>query len=90
MRGKIIILNIALMSVIFLSQTSMNICCLHSSFNIEYFCDSSIQVEDNYEEDNFTIDNNTSFHPLLMEYLSNALNPYSISGISSSVWQPPE
>ena len=89
MKSIFIIFSIALMSVIF-SQTSMNICCLHSSFNTEYFCDSSIQVEDNYEEDNLTIDNNTSFHPILMQYLSGTLSPYSISGISRSVWQPPE
>jgi hypothetical protein len=91
MGKKIIIFNIALMSVILLTQTTMNICSLHSLTNAEYVVEATIYVvEDSHEEDNLSINNNTACHPTLRQYRSNSLSPYAISGISPSVWQPPE
>jgi hypothetical protein len=85
------ILNIALLSVVILNQTSMNICSSRSLINTEYLVDFTIhEVEDNYVEDNLAIDNNTSFHPLLKQSLLRSLCLNAISGISLTVWQPPE
>jgi hypothetical protein len=89
MKSIFIIFSIALLSVIF-SQTTLNLCTLCSLINTENVVDSFIQIEDSSEEDSFTINTNTPFHSTLRECFSSKLSPDSISGISLSVWQPPE
>ena len=88
---KIIILTFVFMSVLLLSQAAMNLWNLHSSINTEYLVDSVIHVvEDNHEEDNLSIENNTDYNSKLKQNLSCCLRLCTISGISPSIWQPPE
>jgi hypothetical protein len=79
------------MSVLILSQTAMNVWNLHSTINTEYLVDSAIHVvEDNHEEDNLSIENNTDYNSAIKQNLSSSICLCPISGISPSIWQPPE
>ena len=89
MKKILIILQIALMSVVFINQTSINIYSLHPVIHIESVLDSSVQLEDNCEEDIISNSNANSFHLILQDNLSGALSPFTVS-ISQFVWQPPE
>lgn len=91
MGKKVVIFNIALMSVILVNHTVLNISYLPSLIDAEYLVCSTIHViEDNFEEDNLSVDDDTAYNPTLRKNLSSSLSPYAISGISPSVWQPPE
>jgi hypothetical protein len=88
---RIIILTFVFLSILILSQAVMNLWNLHSSINTEYLVDSAIHVvEDNHEEDNLSIENNTDYNSAIKQNLSSSICLCSISGISPSIWQPPE
>ena len=88
---KIIILYIGLISVICLNLTVLNLSNLSSLINTEYLVESNIHlVEDNNEEDNLSIEDNTDYTSILNKNLSSLLHLCTISGISPSIWQPPE
>jgi hypothetical protein len=79
------------MSVLLLSNTAMNIWNLHSPVNTEYLVDSTIHMtEENHEEDNLSIGDSTDYCLTEIQSLPGSQCPYIISGISPSVWQPPE
>ncbi len=88
---RIIILTFVFLSVLLLSQAALNQLNFFSSIDTEYLTDSAIHVvEDNHEEDNLTIENNTDYNLTLKQTLSGWKHLYIISGISQSIWQPPE
>jgi hypothetical protein len=88
---RILIFNIALMSVILLNQTAMNLYNFHSLINNEYLVDSTIQVvEENHEEDSFTTDNLSPHNLAAYHVLACTQGPSALTGIPHSVWQPPE
>ena len=79
------------MSVLLLSNTAMNIWNLHSHVNTEYLVDSTIHMtEENHEEDNLSIGDSTDYCLAKIHSLHSSQYPYIISGISPSIWQPPE
>jgi len=90
MKKSVIILWITLLSVFFYSQITENTGASYSLINTENVVNSSFQIEDNCQEDNFTYNCACSLYITLKEYLSGTLSPHPISGIGPSVWQPPE
>jgi hypothetical protein len=88
---KIVILNIGLISVICFNHRELNLSNLSSFINTEYLVESNIHlVDDNYEEDNLSIENGKDYKQALKQNLSSLLRLCTISGISKSIWQPPE
>ena len=88
---KTIILTFVFISVLLLSHAAMNIGNLHPSINIEFLVDSAIHVvEENHEDEILSIGNNTDYCVIINQNLSKSRNLNVISGISPSVWQPPE
>jgi hypothetical protein len=57
--------------------------------NTEYVVDSSVQIEDNCQEDLITNIKDASIHTTLGEYLTRTLCPQTIR-TTLFVWQPPE
>jgi len=90
MKKPLIILYSAIVSVFLYSQAVKIDCTLHSIFQVENIMESSVHVEDNCEEDQFTDNIITPFHLPVREYLPKSLFLYTISGITPFVWQPPE
>ena len=88
---RIILLTFVFLSVLLLSQAAMNQWNLHSLINTEYLTDSAIHlVEENHEDEILSIGNNTDYCVIINQNLSKSRNLNVISGISPSVWQPPE
>jgi hypothetical protein len=84
-------LTFVFMSVLILSQTAMNVWNLHSSINTEYFVDYTFHVVgENHEEDNLSLENSTDYNSTLRQNLPSLPGFCTISGISPSIWQPPE
>jgi len=87
----IIIFSVVFMSVMLLRHAAINLWNLHSPVIIEYLVDSPIHMtEENHEEDNPSIGDSTDYCLTKIKSLPSSQCPYIISGISPSIWQPPE
>lgn len=78
------------MSVIFLSQTSMMLLNWHSHINTECVMDASAHIDHNCPEDMLTSKSAGLKYQSVLFSLICATHFYLISGIQSSLWQPPE
>ncbi len=79
------------MSVVLLNQTLMNFNNLPTLINSGCSVDYAIQVtEDSHEDDNFSFGSATNYCLTINQNLPGSRGPYIISGISPSIWQPPE
>jgi hypothetical protein len=88
---KIIIINIALMSGILLNQMVMDLSNFPLLIHTECLVDPFIHiVADNHEEDNLPIEYSANYCFTVQQNISSSPGPYIISGISPSVWRPPE
>ncbi|MEI6750339.1 MAG: hypothetical protein ACOYMF_16210 [Bacteroidales bacterium] len=90
MKKALVIFFSASLSVLFIGQTVMCVNTLHLLINSEYLVDSSVQIEDNRQEDNFIKKDGTSLQIALNEYFSISSGLHILSGIEPFIWQPPE
>jgi hypothetical protein len=90
MKRSVIILWITVLSVFFYDGTMNNSVSLNSLISTENSVSSSVQVEDNCQEDSITGSNMTSAKLILHKGVYRTLCPFIISVAGPSVWQPPE
>jgi hypothetical protein len=90
MKKSVIILWITVMSILFYVVTINNSASLNSLVNTENSVSSSVQIEDNCQEDNINGSDINSVKLLLQKGVYRTLCPFIISVAEPLVWQPPE
>jgi hypothetical protein len=90
MKRSVIILWITVLSILFYVGTIDNSASLNLLISIDNSVSSSVQIEDNCQEDNITGSDMASVKFILQKGVFRTLCPFIISVAGPSVWQPPE
>jgi arabinogalactan endo-1,4-beta-galactosidase len=90
MKKSVIILWITVLSLLFYEGTINHSASLNSLVNTENSVSSSVQIEDNCQEDNIKGSDISSVKLLLQKGVYRTLCPFIISVAEPLVWQPPE
>jgi hypothetical protein len=90
MKGTFLILVVAMLSVLFYNRVGSHMPVVHSQTVTESVLEAQVQIEDNCPEDEPINANNASLPFSLKRYLSKSVDPSTILGMVSLVWQPPK
>jgi hypothetical protein len=90
MKKIFIIFYVFLVSVFFYSQSTMDICRLHSILASENVMELCGPTEDICQEDVLVKPDENASYKRTKDFLSATLSPLTIPGIRPFIWQPPE